>query len=339
MSVVAAIRDMIAAGLTTEAALTIAEKFEAATTAQMSAMSAMSANVSASASARTKPAQTDERREKDRKRKAEKRAAEKAKSANVRADKSGMSAADIVDGAPASPPSPSPPRDINQPPLTPPTTPPPSSSLRSDSPASDGGDLFGGEPETPTGKKPKPDITASLIGPFTEFWNVYPRRTDKRTAMKAYDAAVRRNGRRVIPAILSGAQAYAEIRANQPPKFTKHPATWLNHECWNDETMVDPDAVTVERKVVISDRYSSHQIQMMARHNVTPATVSLARSVEPARTYDADAINGGRVGDFRDGAGPQRRLADSNGANAAFDGRVVAGSFGDIAQRARAGRS
>jgi hypothetical protein len=34
---------------------------------------------------------------------------------------------------------------------------------------------------------------------------------------------------------------YAAKVAGQDPKFTKHPATWLNAECWTDEP-AEPEA-------------------------------------------------------------------------------------------------
>jgi hypothetical protein len=36
-------------------------------------------------------------------------------------------------------------------------------------------------------------------------------------------------------AMLAGAKRYAGKRAGQDPKYTKHPATWLNAGCYADE--------------------------------------------------------------------------------------------------------
>jgi hypothetical protein len=36
-------------------------------------------------------------------------------------------------------------------------------------------------------------------------------------------------------ALIAGAQRYAVERREQDPKYTKHPATWLNAGCWQDE--------------------------------------------------------------------------------------------------------
>ncbi len=53
-------------------------------------------------------------------------------------------------------------------------------------------------------------------------------------AFKAYCAAM--NKKLATPAdLLSGAMRYAAERSGQDPKYTKHPATWLNSGCWSDE--------------------------------------------------------------------------------------------------------
>lgn len=67
---------------------------------------------------------------------------------------------------------------------------------------------------------------------FDEFWKAYPRRVEKITARTAYDKALK-----VATAtqILQGAMRYAAERQGQNPRFTKHPASWLNAGCWDDE--------------------------------------------------------------------------------------------------------
>lgn len=67
---------------------------------------------------------------------------------------------------------------------------------------------------------------------FEEFWRHYPRRVAKAAARRAWKAASRKAGGGEI---IRGAMRYAAERDGQPPKFTKHPATWLNGECWTDE--------------------------------------------------------------------------------------------------------
>lgn len=68
---------------------------------------------------------------------------------------------------------------------------------------------------------------------FTDFWKAYPRRTEKRDAVRAWNRAI---GDGIPPErIIQAARDYALERRGEPPKFTKHPATWLNKGCYDDE--------------------------------------------------------------------------------------------------------
>jgi len=70
---------------------------------------------------------------------------------------------------------------------------------------------------------------------FVAFWSVYPRRTAKVAARKAWKTVV--VSRRVDPqAIIAGAERYRDDprRNRSDPSFTAHPSTWLNGERWND---------------------------------------------------------------------------------------------------------
>jgi hypothetical protein len=74
---------------------------------------------------------------------------------------------------------------------------------------------------------------------FQKFWAAYPRRVSKGHARKAWDVATKRG---VDPeAMIAGAGRYAIQRQDQDPKYTKHPATWINGSCWEDE----PDGAPV----------------------------------------------------------------------------------------------
>ncbi|HKD28558.1 MAG TPA: DUF1376 domain-containing protein [Xanthobacteraceae bacterium] len=78
----------------------------------------------------------------------------------------------------------------------------------------------------PEGETPKVDAG------FEAFWKVYPKKVAKGQAMKAYAAAITKATPEQIKA---GAEGYAAARVGEPDKYTKHPATWLNSECWADE--------------------------------------------------------------------------------------------------------
>ena len=68
---------------------------------------------------------------------------------------------------------------------------------------------------------------------FAAFWDSYPRRVAKGQARKAWKTAIVK--RNVDPkAIILGAERYRDDRSrmSRPIDYTKHPATWLNGECW-----------------------------------------------------------------------------------------------------------
>jgi hypothetical protein len=81
----------------------------------------------------------------------------------------------------------------------------------------------------PRPPKPKPAPTR-----FDEFYRTYPRHVGRGAALKAY-ASVIKAGKATEQELIDGAKRYATERAGQDPRFTKHPATWLNAECWKDE--------------------------------------------------------------------------------------------------------
>lgn len=68
---------------------------------------------------------------------------------------------------------------------------------------------------------------------FDEFWKVYPRKTAKGDARKAWAKAIKAG--HSPAAITAGATRFATERQGQDPKFTPYPASWLNAERWGDE--------------------------------------------------------------------------------------------------------
>lgn len=62
---------------------------------------------------------------------------------------------------------------------------------------------------------------------FDEFWAEYPLRKAKIAARTAYDKARK---------VASHEQIMAGVRRYKPKQgFCKHPATWLNQGCWDDD--------------------------------------------------------------------------------------------------------
>jgi AraC-like DNA-binding protein len=82
--------------------------------------------------------------------------------------------------------------------------------------------------------KPQARISpAEVADGFERFYGAYPRKVAKAAALKAFAKAVE-NGI-AAETLIAGAQRYAVERKDQDPKYTKHPATWLNGGCWEDE--------------------------------------------------------------------------------------------------------
>ncbi len=79
---------------------------------------------------------------------------------------------------------------------------------------------------------------------FEVFWAAYPRRIAKFKARTAFDKALKHS---TAEEIIAGARRYAKEREGQDPQFTKHPATWLNGGCWEDEPT---EGFNVKRSVV-----------------------------------------------------------------------------------------
>jgi hypothetical protein len=67
---------------------------------------------------------------------------------------------------------------------------------------------------------------------FEELWRHYPRKVARGEALRAFKHARKKIDRSTI---MAGVLRYAAERHSQDPKFTKHFATWLKAECWEDE--------------------------------------------------------------------------------------------------------
>ncbi|GAA1065270.1 helix-turn-helix transcriptional regulator [Streptomyces asiaticus] len=81
---------------------------------------------------------------------------------------------------------------------------------------------------------------------FGAFWTNYPKKKAKEEAKKAWIAAIERGAD--PQHIVAAAQGYARERAGEDPKYTKHPATWLNKGCYDDEP--DPQPGRTQLKAV-----------------------------------------------------------------------------------------
>ena len=68
-----------------------------------------------------------------------------------------------------------------------------------------------------------------------QFWSQYPLRVSKVYAMKCLEK-VRARGDVPWAILMAGVARYAAYTARRgDPNFIKHPSTWLNQGCWDDE--------------------------------------------------------------------------------------------------------
>lgn len=83
-------------------------------------------------------------------------------------------------------------------------------------------------------------VTALADKQFDEFWEIYPRKVGKPQAKKAFKKALEEIS---LEEILRCTKEYQQQRRAEDPKYTKHPATFLNAKPWFDEPakVYDPD--------------------------------------------------------------------------------------------------
>lgn len=79
---------------------------------------------------------------------------------------------------------------------------------------------------------------------FDEFWKEYPKKSDKRVALKAFKSAMKRAD---FEQILAGVIAYRQATESIEQRFVKNPATWLNADAWENEIQPSPDSEAAQR--------------------------------------------------------------------------------------------
>jgi hypothetical protein len=89
------------------------------------------------------------------------------------------------------------------------------------------GELF----ESPSVEKPKGDWPKNYRDLF---WACYPRRVGKAAATRKLEA-LQRSGKVPWEKLMAGVGRYVKYTAGTEEQFIKHPATWLNQGCWDDE--------------------------------------------------------------------------------------------------------
>jgi hypothetical protein len=132
-------------------------------------------------------------------------------------------------------------------------------------------------------KKSKPSSRdARRTDRFDEFYLIYPRHVARRAAEKAWTAAIKAGVDEQH--IIDGATRYANSCKGKDSRYIKHPATWLNGECWDDE----PDPRVDSAPVATTDRRIAEA--ELLKDNPNPAVLAAAGIPIPTRLK---ALRGG----------------------------------------------
>ena len=68
---------------------------------------------------------------------------------------------------------------------------------------------------------------------FEEFWKIVPNKDGKKTALAAFKKAIKK----ISPEdLIIAYKANVQVCESQN-RFKKNPSSWLNQECWNDESI------------------------------------------------------------------------------------------------------
>jgi hypothetical protein len=70
---------------------------------------------------------------------------------------------------------------------------------------------------------------------FDRWYSIYPKRRGKGKARQVFERTLKTH-KATTEELITGATRYAAERRGQSWRYTKDPATWLNGECWLDET-------------------------------------------------------------------------------------------------------
>jgi hypothetical protein len=116
---------------------------------------------------------------------------------------------------------------------------------------------------------------------FDEFWQSYPRKVGKNSALKAYTTARSRFGgslQEFEAVMVQGALRLAQDPNLPPSQYVPYPTTWLNREGWNDDPYPErqrtPEEIAAQAKA-LRDKQREKSLEETQR------LLSEARAVKP----------------------------------------------------------
>ena len=76
------------------------------------------------------------------------------------------------------------------------------------------------------------NIKNIYIDQFNEFWNLYNKKVSKPKAITAYNRAMKKTDHQTI---MDALREQKKLWVGKESAYIKHPTTWLNQECWEDD--------------------------------------------------------------------------------------------------------
>lgn len=110
----------------------------------------------------------------------------------------------------------------------------------------------------------------SLRERFEIFWAAYPRKTDKKDALKAFEKLNPDDD--LLSTILDALALAKRSEQWKVKRFIKHGATWLNKACWQDEL----DVEYTQKQLAVIEAYNAALADSLGE--IDPATFSEARA-------------------------------------------------------------
>jgi hypothetical protein len=98
---------------------------------------------------------------------------------------------------------------------------------------------------------------------FQVFYQEYPHKVGKPAAAKAFASAIKKTS---LEKIISGLRSYIDTKP--PDRAWCNPATWLNHERWNDQpAIIQPPTqqISPRLQVIFDTRRKFHEVAEAAR--------------------------------------------------------------------------
>lgn len=119
----------------------------------------------------------------------------------------------------------------------------------------------------------------SLRERFDIFWAAYPRKTEKQDALKAFTKLNPDDD--LLEQILAGLELAKKSEQWKVKRFIKHPSTWLNKACWQDEVVVEYTA----KQVGVIEAYNAVLGETLGRIDAFVFTETRASLIDDFLTF------------------------------------------------------